>query len=756
MGVGRREVMAGRAWRSAVPLLTSAAAMINDRSAQLRALASGISSHDARALAALLQPFVEWLRRAAGARSRRAAAVDSVVRVARALYDHGRSAEALPLARELLAALPARRGPRPRSGAPRSSAACSPATPPTWWARSSTTSGRCAMPPPTRTAARWRAPGTTSACAFGVVGRYELAARCFGAALSLLEPVAQIRGPARFVALANLADCRFHLGEVDEGLAHGERALRELAGSCRKRTRTPSSLLRRTLVRLLIARGRVEEAADHVAEAIALARSASVAARRDRRRDHARGATRWPRAAPTSHSPASTGRWRARARCRRRCTTRSPARCGPRRRRATPRARWCACRSSPTTCIGHAIERTRALVERRRARARGARGRARSEQARARLVDEARAAGAARRAGRRCAGSRRARCCAWTTPAGTACAWARWSRRSPSRGDARRCRRWSSASPRSCTTSAWPRSPRRSSPSAGRSTTPSARIVRTHPEAGAAMLVDDRHPRVLLARDIARYHHARWDGAGYPERVVGGGHPPRGAHVRDRRRLRHDGVRIRGPRDPVDGRCARRAAREAGRQFDPELVSCFDALIRGRTRRPGRRPVGEPGDGSLPGARRGTQGGSGIRVTNDLVIDTRSRGCWSCSRRAPAASALAKELGYQEGTMRVYLHNLYRKIGVGNKTEAVIWYLKRSAPAATPRLPSRPRRRRDRRPLRRHGARRGPLRRPGRDGRFPRPVRPRVGGGREARRATRSRPASAARQRARARSGTRS
>jgi DNA-binding CsgD family transcriptional regulator len=47
---------------------------------------------------------------------------------------------------------------------------------------------------------------------------------------------------------------------------------------------------------------------------------------------------------------------------------------------------------------------------------------------------------------------------------------------------------------------------------------------------------------------------------------------------------------------------------------------------------------------------------------------------------------VASRMGYQEGTMRVYLHNLYRKIGVGNKTEAVIWYLKRqerhSSPAA--------------------------------------------------------------------------
>lgn len=38
---------------------------------------------------------------------------------------------------------------------------------------------------------------------------------------------------------------------------------------------------------------------------------------------------------------------------------------------------------------------------------------------------------------------------------------------------------------------------------------------------------------------------------------------------------------------------------------------------------------------------------------------------------------VARKMGYREGTMRVYLHNLYRKLGVSNKTEAVIWYLAR-------------------------------------------------------------------------------
>jgi len=35
---------------------------------------------------------------------------------------------------------------------------------------------------------------------------------------------------------------------------------------------------------------------------------------------------------------------------------------------------------------------------------------------------------------------------------------------------------------------------------------------------------------------------------------------------------------------------------------------------------------------------------------------------------------IARKLGYRAGTMRVYLHDLYRKLHVSNKTAAVVWY----------------------------------------------------------------------------------
>ncbi len=52
--------------------------------------------------------------------------------------------------------------------------------------------------------------------------------------------------------------------------------------------------------------------------------------------------------------------------------------------------------------------------------------------------------------------------------------------------------------------------------------------------------------------------------------------------------------------------------------------------------------------------------------------------------------ALARKMHHSEGTVRVYLHRLYRAIGVRNRTEAVLWHLNRGR-AATRRPDSRAR-----------------------------------------------------------------
>jgi DNA-binding CsgD family transcriptional regulator len=67
----------------------------------------------------------------------------------------------------------------------------------------------------------------------------------------------------------------------------------------------------------------------------------------------------------------------------------------------------------------------------------------------------------------------------------------------------------------------------------------------------------------------------------------------------------------------------------------------------------------------------------------DLAIDPRSERMLELLSQGASSRDVAASLGYQEGTMRVYLHHLYRKIGVANKTEAVVWYLRRGdAPPA--------------------------------------------------------------------------
>jgi DNA-binding CsgD family transcriptional regulator len=75
----------------------------------------------------------------------------------------------------------------------------------------------------------------------------------------------------------------------------------------------------------------------------------------------------------------------------------------------------------------------------------------------------------------------------------------------------------------------------------------------------------------------------------------------------------------------------------------------------------------------------------------NIVVDAKGQQLLELLAEGASTLVLARKLGYSPGTVRVYLHNLYRVIGVRNRTEAVLWHLNRVRPAGRGAVaPSRP------------------------------------------------------------------
>jgi putative two-component system response regulator len=100
-----------------------------------------------------------------------------------------------------------------------------------------------------------------------------------------------------------------------------------------------------------------------------------------------------------------------------------------------------------------------------------------------------------------------------------------------------------------------------------------------HTIAGGDILREDGHPRFLVAREVALYHHARWDGTGYPDRV-GGQYIPLAARMCAVADTYDELVcGFRASRAMSMNGALQALRKRAGTQLDPDLVERFAAVV---------------------------------------------------------------------------------------------------------------------------------------------------------------------------------
>jgi putative two-component system response regulator len=506
--------------------------------------------------------------------------LDAALSICRQLYAGARSAEALPLARAALAHATSTDDP----GLMRRAAnACGLLS-----ADSADLAGAiehhvqalrlaASAGDPMDMSRAWNNIGLT----MGFSGNHELAARCYRRSIALLESEP---GPVycRFASFGNLADSLYQIGEFQEGLRIGERALSELTPAFREQDLYAATLLRRNLVRLLLATGRVSEANAHVAEATALAERSQSA-----RTLIAAATTRAAYELATGRSDVALTRLdKALARAREvPATLRDTLACVIRAEEVAGNAERALLRLEELSqhIYKFAIERARAPVELAGLRAPSGSGLdLRQAQAKARLVSK-------------------------VAPPEPPDGWKTLQRLGVSAAMRMDESGWHGMRVGALTKALAMASgcsalqaldiglaaelhdigmlsvPERILSKRGPLNDAERAIVQRHVEGGAEILRDDRHPRMLLAREIARYHHARWDGNGYPERVSAKRIPlgARMCAVADAYDMMVCGFGGRAPKS-MD-QALRELRTQSGKQFDPELVRYFDELIRAET-----------------------------------------------------------------------------------------------------------------------------------------------------------------------------
>ncbi len=132
-------------------------------------------------------------------------------------------------------------------------------------------------------------------------------------------------------------------------------------------------------------------------------------------------------------------------------------------------------------------------------------------------------------------------------------------------------------------------------------------VMETHAAKGARLLADSRSDLLQLAEVIARTHHERWDGSGYPAGLSGEDIPLAGricaiCDVYDAL------VSPRPYKDPwaVDA-ALDEIRRQSGSQFDPQLAEIFLGLEMHASAR-GTWPVGDPAPAARAAAASRAQG----------------------------------------------------------------------------------------------------------------------------------------------------
>jgi HD-GYP domain-containing protein (c-di-GMP phosphodiesterase class II) len=112
----------------------------------------------------------------------------------------------------------------------------------------------------------------------------------------------------------------------------------------------------------------------------------------------------------------------------------------------------------------------------------------------------------------------------------------------------------------------------------GRLTDEEFEVVKTHAVLGARVLAGGETDLLQTAERIARSHHERWDGTGYPDALAGADIPLEGrlVHVADvfdvlvHERPYKESWTVEAAAEEI--------RRGAGTQFDPEVVRAFEAL----------------------------------------------------------------------------------------------------------------------------------------------------------------------------------